>query len=269
MLIVQDYGVKLKYFVHRLLTSKAICKYMAHVLMSIESELLLLIPPFCAGTLSSESTSTSSLSAVMKQFQEIIQTTDRRLSEAYLLLAVSYITQSLFQHYHLYQFLLCEEQPLELTLLDASVEVADCPQPLCGGLTEQEYERREKIKVLQAAHMKKEQEYLSERQLALQEEEEKLTEAYTSQFTKLQDSSHLVESDVTDVINSLATAHMHSVLTTVTQDVKKQGLDIGLKVDRLGILASKPVEEDPKSPSPRKDTSMTPRGGRRSRPGKS
>ena len=155
---------------------------------------------------------------------------------------------------------------MELTLLEASVEVADSPQPLCGGLTELEYERREKIKTLEAAHMEKEQEYLSERQLALQEEEEKLTEAYTSQFTKLQDSSHLVESDVADVINSLATAHMHSVLTTVTQDVKKQGLDIGLKVDKLGIFASKPVEGDPKSPSPRKDTS---RGGRRSRPGKS
>ena len=70
-------------------------------------------------------------------------------------------------------------------------------------------------------------------------------------------------------INSLATAHMHSVLTTVTQDVRKQGLDIGLKVDKLGIFAPKPAEEDTKSPSPRKDTSTTPRGGRRSRPGKS
>ena len=230
------------------------------------------IQPCHAGTLSSESgswTSASGLSAVVKQFQEIIRTTERKLAEAYLLLAVSYITQSLFQHYHLYQFLLCEEQPLELTSLEASVEVADCPQPLCGGLTKLEYERREKIKALEAAHLEKEQEYLSERQLALQEEEEKLTEAYTSQFTKLQDSSHLVESDVTDVINSLATVHMHSVLTTVTQDVKKQGLDIGFKVDKLGIFASKPVEGDPKSPSPCKDTSMTPRGGRRSRPGKS
>ena len=235
---------------------------------SVESELLLLSYPYPtlhAGTLESA----SSLSAVVKQFQKIIHTTDRKLSEMYLHLAVSYITQSLFQHYHLYQFLLCEEQPLELTMLEASVEVADSPQPLCTGLTALEFERREKIKALEAAHLEKEQEYLSKRQLALQEEEEKLKEAYMSQFTKLQNSSSVVESDVTDVINSLATAHMHSVLTTVTQDVRKQGLDIGLKVDKLGIFAPKPAEEDTKSPSPRKDTSTTPRGGRRSRPGKS
>ena len=75
---------------------------------------------------------------------------------------------------------------------------------------------------------------------------------------KLEDAPHLTESDVVEVIDSLAKAHVHAVLTAVSQEVKRQALDMDFHVDKLNVFAPQVA---PKYPSPHKETPTTSRGG--------
>ena len=188
---------------------------------------------------SSDTCTEPTLSNAVKQFQGIIQTSDTHLSKEYLLLVVRYITQSLLQHFHLYQYCLSTEQPLDLTILKVNVETADSPQPLANSTTLLEYERQKRIRELEAVYTEKDQLFTGERELALQQEDEMLKESYKTQFTKLEDAPHLAESDVVEVIDSLAKAHTHAMFTAVSQEVKKQALDMEFHVDKLNVFAPK------------------------------
>ena len=188
---------------------------------------------------------TTNLATVAKQFKDTALHYSSRMSHSTLLFTISYITETLFQHHHLYQFLLTQEQPVDLTLLDVTIETAIIPQSLSCGISAEEWERKERVGELENAHVTKEKEHAEKRELVLQQEKLKLQKAYHTQLTKM--TPDISEEEVSEVIDSLAKTHLESTMTSISQEIKKQELDVDFQVQRLEIFASKPSKATPTS----------------------
>ena len=180
----------------------------------------------------------------------------KEFSQHSLISIIDYITTTLFQHYHLYQFLLTEEQPNDLTVLRLDVETAgnDPPLPLNTAMSAAQFERREKIKELESMQAEKEKEYVQSREKALQRESENLTATYRAELSQLE-KAEITEEKLSQIFDSLAKAHVQSVKTAVSQDLEKHELEIGFQVQKMEIVSPKRVGATPQPQSPRKSTS--------------
>ena len=179
----------------------------------------------------------------------------KEFSHHSLLSIIDYITTTLFQHYHLYQYLLTEEQPNDSTTLRLDVETAenDPPPPLNTAMSATQLERGGKVKELESMQAEREKKYLQSREMALQRESENLTAAYREELSQLQ-KSELTEEKLSQIIDSLAKAHVQSVKTVVSQDMEKHELDIEFRVQKLETVSPKRVSATPQPHSPCKST---------------
>lgn len=199
----------------------------------------------------------------MKHFKTLVQSYSSKLSHTSLLTSVNYISDTLLQHFHLYQYTLLEDQPLDQKVANLSIETIEIPQPLSGGVTEAEWERREGIEKLEAACAVEKKKLLEAQAVALKEESARLEEIYKAQLSKLQEAE-MTEQEVSEVIDSLASAHVESARSTILQEMKKHELDVGFQVKRLAEFAPRGAVSTPKPTTPSKAASPA-RDGKQSR----
>ena len=118
------------------------------------------------------------------------------------------------------------------------------------------------MKELESMQAEKEKEYIQSRELALQQESERLAAAYVAELSRLQSGpkSEITEEQISHIIDSLAKAHVQSTKTAIAQDLEKHELDIGYQVQKLEIVSPRGVGTTPQPHSPCKSTSPSKNG---------
>lgn len=202
----------------------------------------------------------------LKHFEtSLVPHYSNRITEHNFLEAVGYIKETIFHHFHLYQFLLTHEQPIDLITLYRPIEVLPAePLPLVQGIEEEEWNRREKIGQLEVEHTLKEMELIEYQRKTQVELKEKLKNAYQTELAKIDETEDelVTPEGVAEVIESLLTAHIELMKSTVTHAMQTQELALNTRLEKVEMLSNKP-NEHLLSPSPKKGA-VSP-GGKKSR----
>lgn len=209
------------------------------------------------------------LSQALKQFETVlIPHYSSKITEHNFLEAVDYIKQTIFQHFHLYQFLLTKEQPVDLTSLYLPVEtLPDAPLPLAQGIEEEEWHRRERVRELEQEHAQKEREMIESHKMAQAEVEERLKKAYQTEFANIEevgDGKLMTVEEVAQVFDSLLTAHVEVTTSTVTHAMQRQRLALNARLEKMEVLSTKSSNAS-LSPSPNCKKASTSPMGKKSR----
>lgn len=156
--------------------------------------------------------------------------------------AVEYIKESIFQHFHLYQFLLTQEQPKDVTTVHLPIEVLPCEStPLAQGIEEEEWQKRERVEILKAEHAQREREMIDSHRKAETELQEKLKEAYQVELAKIDGGENklMTPEEVSDIIGTLLTAHMEVLTSTFTHALQRQTLAIETRLEKMEVISAK------------------------------
>ena len=157
--------------------------------------------------------------------------------------AVEYIKESIFQHFHLYHFLLTQEQPKDVTTVHLPIEVLPCEStPLAQGVEEDEWQKRERIEVLKTEYAQREREMIDSHTKAETELQEKLKEAYQMEFAKIEgggESKLMTPEEVSEIIESLLTVHMEVLTSIVTHTLQRQALAIETRLEKMEVISAK------------------------------
>ena len=149
---------------------------------------------------------------------------------------MAYITETVFQHFHLYKFLLTQDQPLELTTVQLDLYQPLTPQQLTEGIPENEWIKREKIASLTAEQDAKERLFSEACDVTMKEVAVKLQDTYESELTKVKCDSGMTEVEVREIVDSLAKAHLQSAQVAISQDVQRHSLLVEMKTEKLELL---------------------------------
>lgn len=191
----------------------------------------------------------------LKHFEtSLVPNYSTRITEHNFLEAVGYIKETIFHHFHLYQFLLTREQPIDLTTLYYPIEVLPAePLPLVQGIEEEEWNRREKIEQLDVERALKERELIEHQRKSEVELKEKLKSAYQIELAKIDEAEGklMTLEGVAKVTESLLTAHIDLMTSTVTHAMQAQALALNTRLKRVEMLSNKPSVQL-SSPGPKK-----------------
>lgn len=190
---------------------------------------------------------TLALHQVIEDFKTEIRNYSHKLSRKHLLDSVAYITETVFQHFYLYKYLLTQDQPLELTTVQVDLYQPLNPPQLTEGVPENEWIKREKISSLTAEQDVKERRFTEACDVAVKEEAVKLQETYESELTKVKGDPGMTEMEVREIVDSLTKAHLQSTQVAISQVVQRQSLLVEMKAEKLELL----------SPSHEKSTQAT------------
>lgn len=202
-----------------------------------------------------------SLPQALKQFETslvphyIIKMTDYNFLEA-----VGYIKETIFQHFHLYQFVLTQEQPIDLATLYLPIEVLpiDQPTPLAQGMPEEEWNRKEKVGQLEVQHTLRERELTESQRKTEVQLEDKLKEVYEMELSKIKgaeaEGKLMTPEEVAQVVESLLTAHVELASSTVTHAMQRNALALNARMERIEMFNSIKPGGQLLSPSPKKGT---------------
>lgn len=159
-------------------------------------------------------------------------------SEGSLLKAVEYISTTMLHHFHLYQYMLCEQQMTDMTILRMDIQTPTLPLPLQTGITEGEWMRREKLRELEISHAK-----MKEDLIRTQGQKECIRDQYSTT------GATLSEAQMEEAINELAKAHIQRVRGGLLRDITHHELDLRFHVERAEVLLlDLPQCFPPKSP---------------------
>lgn len=171
-------------------------------------------------------------------FKALLDTQRAMFSEGSLLKAVEYLSTTMLHHFHLYQYMLCEQQMTDMTILRLDIQTPALPLPLQTGITEGERLRREKLKELEVSHAK-----MKEDLIRTEEQELHVDQHECNTDAKLS------EAQLEEAINELAKAHIQRVRGGLLRDITHHELDLRFHVRRAEILLSDlPHCLPPKSP---------------------
>ena len=194
------------------------------------------------------------LSQALKEFENCLPLYSTKMTPHNFSEAVEYVKETIFQHFHLYQFLLTQEQPKDLTVLNLPIEVLPTdPTPLVQGTEEGEWNRREMIAQLEAEHGQKEREVIESYTKSQGELKDKLEEAYQTELAKIEDKLTTPD-EVARVIESLVATHMELMTLTVEHSLQRHTLALETKLERMEMLSSQPSKQSLMSLSPVKGT---------------
>ena len=184
------------------------------------------------------------LSQVYKQFEtSLVPHYSSKITSDNFLDAVEYIKETVFQHFCLYQFLLTQEQPKDMTTVHLPIEVLPSEStPLAQGIEEEQWQKRERVEQLKAEHTQKEKEMIDSHTKAEIEVQEKLKEAYQVELAKIEGgggSKLMTPEEVSEIIGTLLTAHMEVLTSTVTHALQRQALAIEARLEKMEMLSAK------------------------------
>ena len=189
-----------------------------------------------------------------------------KITDYNFLEAVDYIKTTIFQHFHLYQFLLTQEQPIDLTSLHLPVEVLPSdPLPLTQGIEEEEFKRRERVGKLEEEHALREKELVESQTKAQADLEEKVKKTYKTELAKIQEEEvegKLISAEeLSQIVDSLMSTHLDVMTAKVTHAMQRHALALNSRLEKIEILSSKhsneslsssPSKLGPPSPSGKK-----------------
>ena len=206
------------------------------------------------------------LSQAHKQFEAcLIPHYSSKITPDNFLEAVEYIKDTIFQHFHLYQFLLTQEQPKDVTTLHLPIEALPSePTPLAQGIEEEEWLKREGIERLEAEHAQKEKEMIDCHTETERELQEKLEEAYQIELAKIKggagEGKLMTPNEVSEIIGTLLTARVELMTSTVTHALQRQALAMEARLEKMEMISAKSSKQSlssspklgPPSPSGKK-----------------
>lgn len=191
-----------------------------------------------------------SLLTTIQHFQDkIVPIYSRHLSSLYLQYSIEYITKSIFQHFHLYQFLLTRPQNTQLTSLHLGVETPTIASEEVAGLHEAVAEdvwlKIKKWEELEAEYDKQIKQLESKQAEAQSLADANLEKAYKTQLAMFSDGPKKVSLEqLSVIINTLTKAHVESALVGVSQGVlDKQNVDLNFRLEQLESVTPEQYKE--------------------------
>lgn len=169
-------------------------------------------------------------------FKKSFQSQSLLLSPNAAIHTSSYIVQTLLRHFHLYHYLLNHTQFENTTFLNVQVHTPEVLLPLDSGIEASKWEMREKMREIETRHYTKQTEESEKRDNELKNETMKREEVYHSICGVLQ-SNGVTEEDVGKIIDSMATVHVGSALSSLSHHMKLQEMSVGLQIDKLELKA--------------------------------
>ena len=153
---------------------------------------------------------------------------------------MAFVTKSILQHFHLYQFLLTHPHATDLTTVEATVETPDREPPsLDEGVEEEAWLKMKKIEELKAEFEKKMEEMGLIREEAVSQAEANLRDVYKTQLGGLADGPKKISyQQVSDIVGALVTAHIDSSVVTLAHSLLQQNMELEFRVEQLEILAA-------------------------------
>ena len=148
-------------------------------------------------------------------FKKSFQSHSLLLSPSAAIHTSSYIVQTLLRHFHLYHYLLNHTQFENITFLDVQIHTPEALLPLDSGIEASEWEMRKKMREIEVRHSTKQTEESEKRQNELKNETMKKEEVYQSLSHALPPSG-VTEGDVGKIIDSMATVHLSSTLSSLS-----------------------------------------------------
>ena len=186
-------------------------------------------------------------SQVLKQFEtSLVPHYSSKITPDNFLDAVEYIKETVFQHLCLYQFLLTQEQPKDVTALHLPIEVLPSESTsLTQGTDEEQWQKRERVEQLKEEYAQREKEMIDSHAKTEIEVQEKLKEVYEVELAKIKggigelESKLLTPEEVSEIIGALLTAHMEVLTSTVTHALQRQALAIEARLEKMEVISAK------------------------------
>lgn len=178
------------------------------------------------------------LTTAIQQLQtKIVPSYSSSLSAQSLQMSLNYMTNSVLQHFHLYQFLLTRPQMLDLTSLELEVETPpQDPLSLEEG-TEEDVWLKMKIKQdLGVEYDKRIKELEATGEKAKSEADANLEKAQT-QLAGLLDGP-IKLSQLSDVVAMLVKAYVESAHVSLTQAMLKHSVDMEFRMEQLEAVSA-------------------------------
>ena len=181
------------------------------------------------------------LSEACKQFEtQLVPHYSSKITPDNFVEALEYIKETIFQHFHLYQFLLTQEQPTDVTTLHLPIEVPPSESiPLSQGMIEEKWLKREKVEQLKAEHALKEREMIDLHTEAEKELQDKLMEAYQTKLAKIE-GTVMTPGEVSKIIETLLTAHIELLTSKVTHALQRLSPTMEARLDKIEAISAKP-----------------------------
>ena len=180
-----------------------------------------------------------SMLSIIQHFKDVtIPNFSSHLSPSSLHNAVKYITESVFQHFHLYQFLLTQPQVTDTTTLERAVEtLVEDPLDLSEGIIEETWIKTKKKNDLEAEYDRR----VKELEVAGTKETEladaNLQHLYETLLTNFTNGPQKVSpEDLSGIVDTLMKAHIESAQVMISQHLLKKNLDFSLKLDQLELF---------------------------------
>lgn len=160
---------------------------------------------------------------------------------------LSYITKTILQHFHLYHFLMNQQQEETVTGLDLSVLTPEkSPPPLQNGMDLNEWEKKERVREVEMKHMMRERAVLEMRESLIKKEIENIEEVEQMIFAELQSKCHtgLTEKEIVTMTNTITDAHINHLLPSLVHHMAQQEGCVGVMADSLAVEAQWQTESN-------------------------
>ena len=99
--------------------------------------------------------------------------------------------------------------------------------------------KKEKVEQLKAEHTEREREMIDLHTKTETELQEKLTKAYQTELAKIEGRS-MTPSEVSEIIETLLTAHIELLTSKVTHVLQKLALAMEARLDKIEAISAKP-----------------------------
>lgn len=186
-------------------------------------------------------------SAIHQLQSETIPTYSNILSPPFLTYAVDYVTKSIFQHFHLYQFLLTQPQITDLTQLEQTVETPtkDKPASLHEGVAEDMWLKLKRKQNLEADYELRLKELDAIDAEAKSQADDNLEQVYKTQLALFSDGPRRVSpGELSDMVDALAKAHAEAAAVIVSQSLLRQNVEMDFRLQQLELFSSTGQKEN-------------------------
>lgn len=192
----------------------------------------------------------TSLLTALKSFKDmIIPTYSSCFSHDSFVDLVDYTRKTIFQHFHLYQFVLTQPQTVDITTVELDVEVPERNLvSLKEGIPKDDWLRIKKKREIEEEYEKKLKELEISEQSAVLQAAANLEEVYQTQLEQFTDrgTKMILPEELSVIVSNLAEAHIEPTQVAMSHGLMKQEIDLTFRLDHLEYR-SKQREIDPSS----------------------
>lgn len=150
-----------------------------------------------------------------------------------------YITTTVFQHVHLYQFILTEDQPADVIRLQKAVEVPkDNLQSLTDGIQEKQLMKTLIFQELQNNYEKRLKELEEMGLEAMEKAKKNLKKVYTAECTGIPHHRKMISAEVvSSLLSSVVATYVEPTILALSQRLQRQETDMKFRLDKMECLS--------------------------------